>query len=203
MKGKVTVPSRVQEHFLAYINPREAAMLRAMGGGVSKDGGQKMMNGVPFFSDADEESGPGFDVADVTGPSARGDSPSGVEVTPLADMTPQSGLEATLGIEESQQTEPDNTESERGGGIMSLVKNIFTKGAPSVVGDYLGVSLSPQTSGAMQALGGLGSLAMGGPGVIMGGYNLFQGLNRALDLDTTETDPFETDEQEMNMGSDN
>ena len=34
MKGKVTVPSRVQEHFLAYINPREAAMLRAMGGGV-------------------------------------------------------------------------------------------------------------------------------------------------------------------------
>jgi len=203
MKGKVTVPSRVQEHFLAYINPREAAMLRAMGGGVSKDGGQKMMNGVPFFSEADEEGGPGFDVADVTGPSASGDSPSGVEVTPLADMTPQSGLEATLGIEDRQPTEPDNTESERGGGIMSLVKNIFTKGAPSVVGDYLGVSLSPQTSGAMQALGGLGSLAMGGPGVIMGGYNLFQGLNRALDLDTTETDPFETDEQEMNMGSDN
>ena len=203
MKGKVTVPSRVQEHFLAYINPREAAMLRAMGGGVSKDGGQKMMNGVPFFSDADEEGGPGFDVADVTGPSASSDGPSGVEVTPLADMTPQSGLEATLGIEDTQPTAPDNTEGDRGRGIMSLVNRVFTEGVPSVVGDYLGVSLSPTTSGAMQALGGIGSMAMGGPGLISGGYNLFQGLNRALDLDTTETDPFETDEQEMNMGSDN
>lgn len=202
MKGKVTVPSRVQEHFLAYINPREAAMLRAMGGGVSKDGGQKMMNGVPFFSDADEEGGPGFDVADVTGPSTSGGGPTGFEVTPLADMTPQSGLEATLGIEERQPTAPDNTEGDAGGGIMSLVNDIFTKGVPSVVSDYLGVSLSPKTSGAMQALGGLGSIAMGGPGVISGGMSLFQGLNRALDLDTTETDPFETDEREMGAGSD-
>ena len=202
MKGKVTVPSRVQEHFLAYINPREAAMLRAMGGGVSKDGGQKMMNGVPFFSDADEEGGPGFDVADVTGPSASGGGPTGFEVTPLADMTPQSGLEATLGIEERQPTAPDNTVGDTGGGIMSLVNDIFTKGVPSVVGDYLGVSLSPKTSGAMQALGGLGSIAMGGPNVISGGLSLFQGLNRALDLDTTETDPFETDDREMGAGSD-
>ena len=205
MKGKVTVPSRVQEHFLAYINPREAAMLRAMGGGVSKDGGQKMMNGVPFFSDADEEGGPGFDVADVTGPSASSDGPSGVEVTPLADMTPQSGLEATLGIEDRQPTAPDNTEGDRGGGIMSLakglVKDYATKGFGGMIGDYLG--LSPQSSGALQAGLGLAGIAMGGPGLVGGGYGLFQGLNRALDLDTTETDPFETDEQEMNMGSDN
>ena len=204
MKGKVTVPSRVQEHFLAYINPREAAMLRAMGGGVSKDGGQKMMNGVPFFSDADEEGGPGFDVADVTGPSASSDGPSGVEVTPLADMTPQSGLEATLGIEDRQPTAPDNTEGDRGGGIMSLakglVKDYATKGFGGMIGDYLG--LSPQSSGALQAGLGLAGIAMGGPGLVSGGYGLFQGLDRALDLDTTETDPFETDEQEMNMGSD-
>jgi len=202
MKGKVTVPSRVQEHFLAYINPREAAMLRAMGGGVSKDGGQKMMNGVPFFSDADEEGGPGFDVADVTGPSASGDDPSGVEVTPLADMTPQSGLEVDLGIEDRQPTAPDNTEGDRGGGIMSLVNDFITKGPYEVIGSALGVSVPPQVSGFLQAAGGLGSLAMGGPGVISGGYNLFQGLNRALDLDTTETDPFETDEQEMYIGGD-
>ena len=204
MKGKVTVPSRVQEHFLAYINPREAAMLRAMGGGVSKDGGQKMMNGVPFFSDADEEGGPGFDVADVTGPSASSDGPSGVEVTPLADMTPQSGLEATLGIEDRQPTAPDNTEGDSGGGIMSLakglVKDYATKGFGGMIGDYLG--LSPQSSGALQAGLGLAGIAMGGPGLVGGGYGLFQGLNRALDLDTTETDPFETDEQEMNIGSD-
>jgi len=50
---------------------------------------------------------------------------------------------------------------------------------------------------------GLGSIGMGGLGLVTGGMSLFQGLNRALDLDTTETDPFETDEQEMNMGSDN
>lgn len=200
MKGKVTVPSRVQEHFLAYINPREAAMLRAMGGGVSKDGGQKMMNGVPFFSDADEEGGPGFDVADVTGPSARGDSPSGVEVTPLADMTPQSGLEVDLGIEDRQPTAPDDTEGDRSGGIMSLVTDFANKGIGGMIGDYLG--LSPQSSGALQAGLGLGSIAMGGPGLVSGGYSLFQGLDRALDLDVDETDPFETDEREMYAGSD-
>ena len=200
MKGKVTVPSRVQEHFLAYINPREAAMLRAMGGGVSKDGGQKMMNGVPFFSDADEEGGPGFDVADVTGPSASSDAASGVEVTPLADMTPQSGLEATLGIEDRQPTASDNTEGDRGGGIMSLVKDFANKGVGGMIGDYLG--LSPQSSGALQAGLGLGSMGMGGLGLVTGGMSLFQGLNRALDLNTTETDPFETDEREMYAGSD-
>ena len=200
MKGNVTVPSRVQEHFLAYINPREAAMLRAMGGGVSKDGGQKMMNGVPFFSDADEEGGPGFDVADVTGPSASGDGPSGVEVTPLADMTPQSGLEATLGMEDRQPAAPDNTEGDRGGGIMSLVSDLFTKGVGGIIGDRLG--FSPQASGGLQAGLGLAGLAMGGPGLISGAANVFQGANRALDLDTTETDPFETDEQEMYIGGD-
>ena len=204
MKGKVTVPSRVQEHFLAYINPREAAMLRAMGGGVSKDGGQKMMNGVPFFSEADEEGGPGFDVADVTGPSTSGGGPTGFEVTPLADMTPQSGLEATLGIEERQPTAPDNTEGDTGGGIMSLakglVKDYATKGFGGMIGDYLG--LSPQSSGALQAGLGLAGIAMGGPGLVGGGYGLFQGLNRALDLDVDETDPFETDAREMGAGSD-
>ena len=200
MKGKVTVPSRVQEHFLAYINPREAAMLRAMGGGVSKDGGQKMMNGVPFFSEADEEGGPGFDVADVTGPSARGDSPSGVEVTPLADMTPQSGLEVDLGREDRQPTAPDDTEGDRSNGIMSLVTDFAKKGIGGMIGDYLG--LSPQSSGALQAGLGLGSIAMGGPGLVSGGYSLFQGLDRALDLDVDETDPFETDEREMYTGSD-
>ena len=184
MKGKVTVPSRVQEHFLAYINPREAAMLRAMGGGVSKDGGQKMMNGVPFFSDADEEGGPGFDVADVTGPEATepDDSASMPAFEPYDVPTPSS---------------PAN---EGGGGIMSLVSDFFNKGVGGIVGDRLG--LTPQASGALQALGGLGSIVMGGPGLISGAANMFQGANRALDLDITETDPFETDEQEMYIGGD-
>ena len=51
--GAVTVPQRVQDHFLAYINPGEAATLRAMGGGITAGGGQKMMNGIPSFSEAE------------------------------------------------------------------------------------------------------------------------------------------------------
>ena len=43
--GAVTVPQRVQDHFLAYINPGEAAALRAMGGGITAGGGQQLMNG--------------------------------------------------------------------------------------------------------------------------------------------------------------
>jgi hypothetical protein len=69
-----------------------------------------------------------------------------------------------------------------------------------MIGDYLG--LSPRSSGALQAGLGLGSIGMGGLGLVSGGYGLFQGLNRALDLDVDETDPFETDEREMGAGSD-
>jgi hypothetical protein len=50
--GKIKVPQRVNDHFLAYINPQEAATLRAMGGGITAGGGQKMMNGIPSFSEA-------------------------------------------------------------------------------------------------------------------------------------------------------
>jgi hypothetical protein len=215
MKGKVTVPSRVQEHFLAYINPREAAMLRAMGGGVSKDGGQKMMNGVPFFSEADEEGGPGFDVADVTGPSTSGGGPTGFEISPLDDLTPDKSTPAfepyDVPAPDLPPTEPYDATPEAPplfepydapppSGIMSLVKDYANKGVGGMIGDYLG--LSPQSSGALQAGLGLASIGMGGLGLVSGGYGLFQGLNRALDLDVDETDPFETDEREMGAGSD-
>jgi hypothetical protein len=38
-----------RDHFAAYINPREAAMLRSQGGGVAPGGGQYMANGLPAF----------------------------------------------------------------------------------------------------------------------------------------------------------
>ena len=38
-----------QNHFAAYINPDEAAMLRSQGGGVAPGGGQYMANGLPAF----------------------------------------------------------------------------------------------------------------------------------------------------------
>jgi len=50
-----------RDHFAAYINPREAAMLRSQGGGVAPGGGQYMANGLPaFIEDVGEQawSGP-------------------------------------------------------------------------------------------------------------------------------------------------
>jgi hypothetical protein len=38
-----------RNHFAAYINPNEAAMLRSQGGGVAPGGGQYMANGMPSF----------------------------------------------------------------------------------------------------------------------------------------------------------
>ena len=38
-----------QGHFAAYIQPDEAALLRAHGGGVTRGGGQYMANGIPAF----------------------------------------------------------------------------------------------------------------------------------------------------------
>jgi hypothetical protein len=38
-----------RDHFAAYINPREAAMLRSQGGGVAPGGGQYMASGIPSF----------------------------------------------------------------------------------------------------------------------------------------------------------
>jgi hypothetical protein len=50
-----------RNHFAAYINPNEAAMLRSQGGGVAPGGGQYMANGLPaFIEDVGEQawSGP-------------------------------------------------------------------------------------------------------------------------------------------------
>jgi hypothetical protein len=46
-----------QNHFAAYINPDEAAMLRSQGGGVAPGGGQYMANGMPAFYSGGSGSG--------------------------------------------------------------------------------------------------------------------------------------------------
>jgi hypothetical protein len=58
-----------QNHFAAYINPDEAAMLRSQGGGVAPGGGQYMANGLPAFI---EDVG-----AQAWGGSDLGAAPSG------------------------------------------------------------------------------------------------------------------------------
>lgn len=73
-----TAPTRIRPpgkkmHRLAYIDPEEAALLRSRGGGVTKDGGQAMHQGVPAFwgddsgaNDGSANSGPGGDTNDST-----------------------------------------------------------------------------------------------------------------------------------------
>ena len=63
--GEVKVPEKVSGHFLAYINPQEAAMLRGAGGGITALGGQKMRNGIPIFDPGDPEGVEGS-VAEAT-----------------------------------------------------------------------------------------------------------------------------------------
>jgi hypothetical protein len=53
--GEVPIPRTVDDHFLSYINPQEAAMLRGAGGGITALGGQKMRNGIPIFDPGDPE----------------------------------------------------------------------------------------------------------------------------------------------------
>ena len=55
--GEVPIPRTVDDHFLSYINPQEASALRAMGGGITASGGQRMMNGIPSFSPQDQAAG--------------------------------------------------------------------------------------------------------------------------------------------------
>ena len=61
-----------QNHFAAYINPDEAAMLRSQGGGVAPGGGQYMANGLPAYVGADIGFG-GGGVSGVGG-AAPGDT---------------------------------------------------------------------------------------------------------------------------------
>lgn len=76
----VTVPKRTsvrgQAHKLAYINDEEAALLRARGGGVDRDGGQIMHRGVPAYYDADG-NGNATDSSNPTGSESAASSGGG------------------------------------------------------------------------------------------------------------------------------
>ena len=74
--GEVKVPEKVSGHFLAYINPQEAAMLRGAGGGITALGGQKMRNGIPIFDnpgqDADQGGAPASPSTGTSAPAGSG-----------------------------------------------------------------------------------------------------------------------------------
>lgn len=67
-----------QPHFLAYINPKEAGFLRSLGGGITKDGGQMMHQGVPAFGEnPGDDSDHGGSTTDQGGPGSFGGDDSG------------------------------------------------------------------------------------------------------------------------------
>ena len=68
--GEVKVPEKVSGHFLAYINPQEAAMLRGAGGGITALGGQKMKNGIPTFDPNDPPDVEGSAAAETAAASS-------------------------------------------------------------------------------------------------------------------------------------
>ena len=75
--GEVKVPEKVSGHFLAYINPQEAAMLRGAGGGITALGGQKMRNGIPIFDNPQDDEGQGGAPPTDTAAAAAGNQPGG------------------------------------------------------------------------------------------------------------------------------
>jgi hypothetical protein len=85
-----------RNHFAAYINPNEAAMLRSQGGGVAPGGGQYMANGLPAYIGADQGFG-------VSGPSSDwgGGSWGGGGMTGDRDIDPgreAAAQEAAVGV---------------------------------------------------------------------------------------------------------
>jgi hypothetical protein len=154
--GKIKVPQRVNDHFLAYINPQEAATLRAMGGGITAGGGQKMMNGIPSFSEAQmsdygEEnvgSTPTETSSASAGAGGEGGAPTMAE---LADHTTALGKSMATSITGPEGVVPD--------AVVSMAQGPASQ-SPQDVQSYLAEVVN--TVGRRGVLGGIAEL-MGMP----------------------------------------
>jgi hypothetical protein len=154
--GKIKVPQRVNDHFLAYINPQEAATLRAMGGGITAGGGQKMMNGIPSFSEAQmsdygEEnvgSTPTETSSASAGAGGEGGDPTMAE---LADHTTALGKSMATSITGPEGVVPD--------AVVSMAQGPASQ-SPQDVQSYLAEVVN--TVGRRGVLGGIAEL-MGMP----------------------------------------
>ena len=154
--GKIKVPQRVNDHFLAYINPQEAATLRAMGGGITAGGGQKMMNGIPSFSEAEmsdygEEnigSTPTETSSASAGTGGEGGTPTAAE---LAEHTTALGKSMSTSITGPEGPVPD--------AVVSMAQGPVSQ-SPQDVQSYLAEVVN--TLGRRGVLGGIAEL-MGMP----------------------------------------
>ena len=191
MKGKVTVPNRVKDHFLAYINPQEAEMLRKMGGGMTKKGEQKMMNGVPFFSPGDgdpqEQQGVGF------GPSADQGSTSDPGPAPGEPESTSQPLEGLLEFG-PQPMAPQTPETPGlAGGIMNLATSIADKGILGTLAAAVNAPASVQLGA--RGLGIIGGLLSPGPGMIAAGASIPSFLEDAFGIKADIDDPMAAEQQ--------
>ena len=210
--GVVSAPQRVQDHFLAYINPQEAAMLQAMGGGVNPDGSQKMMNGVPSFNGDAGTSGASSAGAEASGEvdakeakeardrdaldrgaEAAQDKAARDKAQDKADRDKARaaaqdkagfGFGFDFGIygEISEDPEDDDNNLKKGG----EVKAPPNVNVPSNVRDHFLAYINPQEAAMLRAMGG-GISAAGGQ-KMMNGIPSFNGEDVGGDQDAAEAD---------------
>ena len=151
--GKIKVPQRVNDHFLAYINPQEAATLRAMGGGITAGGGQKMMNGIPSFDNPQDDVGQGG--APPTETSAASAGTGGEGGTPTAAEL----AEHTTALGKSMSTSITGPEGPVPDAVVSMAQGPVSQ-SPQDVQSYLAEVVN--TLGRRGVLGGIAEL-MGMP----------------------------------------
>ena len=147
--GKIKVPQRVNDHFLAYINPQEAATLRAMGGGITAGGGQKMMNGIPSFDNPQDDVGQGGAApteasSASAGTGGEGGTPTAAE---LAEHTTALGKSMSTSITGPEGPVPD--------AVVSMAQGPVSQ-SPQDVQSYLAEVVN--TLGRRGVLGGSAEL---------------------------------------------
>ena len=166
-------------------------MLRAMGGGITAAGGQKMRNGVPIFEGGDnpgDDEGQGGAPASESssGPSeaAAGDEASGAVDAEIAAQELMSGPE----MDPSVPIDP---------GIMGIGRSLVSKGLPATAAGYFGFGKQSQVG--IQALmtglglfGGVPALAaMSIPSLVENAIDAFPGLDVDYGTeDEQDEDPF-------------
>lgn len=176
--GEVKVPEKVSGHFLAYINPQEAAMLRGAGGGITALGGQKMRNGIPIFDNPQGDEGQGgAPPTDTTDADAAAAEAAAAAAGPSS--APSLGNPDFVGL-----TDPVS-------GIVGLVTDPFgTLGKLSGIPDAV-VNAAKAASAVGTIAGSLMSMPAFGPIGPMMGMNSLVGLARdyGLDVDDNTSNP--------------
>jgi hypothetical protein len=176
--GEVKVPEKVSGHFLAYINPQEAAMLRGAGGGITALGGQKMRNGIPTFDNPQDDEGQGgAPPTDTTDSEAAAAEAAAAAAGPSS--APSLGNPDFVGL-----TDPVS-------GIVGLVTDPFgTLGKLSGIPDAV-VNAAKAASAVGTIAGSLMSMPAFGPIGPMMAMNSLVGLARdyGLDVDDDTSNP--------------